>query len=52
MGTEIAAIGGAERIEVSDGDERADDDEEDDEEGGGGGNDFFAMIVEVLCSFR
>jgi hypothetical protein len=40
IGTEMAAIGGAERIDVSDGDERA----ADDDDGGGGGSDFMAVI--------
>ena len=39
IGTEMAAIGGAERIDVSDGDER-----DADEEGRGGGSDFMAVI--------
>lgn len=41
MGTERAAMGGAERIEVREGDESAAVDEDD---GGGGGSDFMAVI--------
>lgn len=43
IGTDIAAIGGAERIDVSDGDDNAADDDDDDE-GGGGGCDLTAVI--------
>ena len=42
MGTGIAAIGGADNIDVRDGDERAVDDDGD-EVGGGGGSDFMAV---------
>lgn len=42
IGAEMAAIGGADRIDVSDGDERTTDD--DDGDGGGGGNDLTAVI--------
>ena len=40
IGTDIAAIGGAERIDVSDGDDSAADDDDD---GGGGGCDLTAV---------
>ena len=46
MGTGIAAIGGADNIDVRDGDERAVDDDGD-EVGGGGGSDFMAVTWEV-----
>ena len=42
MGTGIAAIGGADNIDVRDGDERAVDDDVD-EVGGGGGSDLMAV---------
>ena len=48
IGADIAAIGGAERIDVSDGEESAADD--DDDEGGGGGWDLTAVICEVFCN--
>ena len=49
IGADIAAIGGAERIDVSDGEESAADDD-DDAGGGGGGWDLTAVICEVFCN--
>ena len=48
MRTEIAAIGGAERIEVRDGEECSASDEDDVDDRGGGGSDLMAVIWEVL----